>query len=92
MSGVAGVLSRAPPEHHDAPRLAAPSAACLRVAKDSLTIDLPNDHNGVEVTISASGNWAVEKGSPVQVKTNDKKQMVLTVPTGTKTVKLVRPS
>ena len=85
-TGVALTLSAGGSVTYQKYTLASASAACLKAEPAALTLVLPADHKGVEVTIAAPGNWSAPKG--VELKTNDKKQKVLTIPAGTTTVRL----
>ena len=70
--------------------LTAPMAASMRVEKDALSLDFPADHQGGEVVLSAPGKWKADALAGVEIKTNEKKQLVLTVSAGANLVRLVR--
>ena len=70
--------------------LSASMAASLRVEKDALTLDFTAGHQGGDVTIQAPGAWKAEKAGTTKTARNDKGQWVLTVPAGTKSLRLVK--
>jgi hypothetical protein len=62
--------------------LAAPFAASLRLAGDALTVSLPENGPGGEVTITAPGGWALkQKAAGVKLDSQDG-TVRLTVPSG----------
>ena len=70
--------------------LAASMAASLRAQKDSVIVAFTAGHQGGDVTIDAPGAWKVDTDGAAKLARNGKGQWVLTVPAGTKSLKLVK--
>ena len=70
--------------------LSGATPAALRVAAEALTLSFTEPWPAGEVVLQAPGKWTLEKTSTAQMKMNAKKQMVLTVPAGVKTIRLTR--
>jgi hypothetical protein len=69
--------------------LAAPFAVSLRVTQNALTLDLPADNPGGQVTLTAPTGWKAVRAAGVTVQTRPGTYRV-TVPAGAGTVRLVR--